>query len=138
MKKLINEISNCNVCKEHLEFGPRPIVSAHHKSKIVVIGQAPGTVVHKTGIPWDDKSGQNLRSWMGININDFYNFQKIAIIPMGFCYPGKGNSGDLPPRKESAPLWHNQLLNKLQEVELILLIGKYAQDYYLKKMQKKH
>ena len=116
MKKLIKEISSCNVCKEHLELGPRPIVSAHRKSKIVVIGQAPGTVVHKTGIPWDDKSGENLRVWMGINNNDFYNSQKIAIIPMGFCYPGKGKSGDLPPRKECAPLWHNPLFNKLQEV----------------------
>jgi uracil-DNA glycosylase len=137
MKKLIKEISSCNVCKEHLELGPRPIVSAHRKSKIVVIGQAPGTVVHKTGIPWDDKSGENLRVWMGINNNDFYNSQKIAIIPMGFCYPGKGKSGDLPPRKECAPLWHNPLFNKLQEVELILLIGKYAQDYYLKNDAKK-
>lgn len=137
MEKLIKEISGCNVCKEHLELGPRPIVSVHPKSKIVVIGQAPGTVVHKTGIPWDDKSGENLRSWMGIDKTDFYNSQKIAIIPMGFCYPGKGKSGDLPPRKECAPLWHDLLFNRLQDVELILLIGKYAQDYYLKSMAKK-
>jgi uracil-DNA glycosylase len=137
MDKLIKEIVNCNVCKEHLELGPRPIVSVHPKSKIVVIGQAPGTVVHKTGIPWDDKSGENLRRWMGIDKTDFYNSQKIAIIPMGFCYPGKGKSGDLPPRKECAPLWHDLLFNSLQEVELILLIGKYAQDYYLKKKAKR-
>lgn len=137
MKELIKEISKCNICKEHLKLGPKPIVSAHRKSKIVVIGQAPGSIVHNTGIPWNDKSGKNLRKWMGIDEIDFYNSQKIAIIPMGFCYPGKGNSGDLPPRKECAPLWHNQLLDLLDEVELILLIGKYAQDYYLKRDAKK-
>ena len=137
MKTLINEISNCNICKEHLELGPRPIVSVHKKSKIVIIGQAPGTVVHKTGIPWNDKSGENLRDWMGIDNLEFYDSKKIAIIPMGFCYPGKGKSGDLPPRKECAPQWHTALFKNLKEVELILLIGKYAQDYYLKKEAKK-
>ena len=137
MKTLINEISNCNICKEHLGLGPRPIVSVHKKSKIVIIGQAPGTIVHKTGIPWNDKSGENLRAWMGIDDLEFYNSKKIAIIPMGFCYPGKGKSGDLPPRKECAPQWHEILFKNLEEVELILLIGKYAQDYYLKKEVKK-
>jgi uracil-DNA glycosylase len=137
MKKLIKEISNCTVCKEYLELGPRPIVSAHRQSKIVIIGQAPGTVVHKTGVPWNDKSGENLRHWMGIDIADFYNDKKVAIIPMGFCYPGKGKSGDLPPRKECAPLWHGVLFDRLREVELVLLIGKYAQDYYLQNRAKK-
>lgn len=137
MNELLNNISNCTVCKEHLPLGPRPIVAAHPKSKIVVIGQAPGTVVHKTGIPWDDKSGENLRNWMGIVPVDFYDSKKIAIIPMGFCYPGKGKTGDLPPRKECAPLWHDALLHQLPAVELILLIGKYAQDYYLKNTAKK-
>lgn len=132
MDKLIQEISNCSICKEHLPLGPRPIVVAHAKSKIVVIGQAPGTMVHKSGIPWDDKSGDNLRNWMGIDNESFYNSKNIAIVPMGFCYPGRGKTGDLPPRKECAPLWHNVLFNHLQEVELILLIGKYAQDHYLK------
>ena len=132
MDKLIKEIANCTICNEHLALGPRPIVAAHPKSKIVIIGQAPGIVVHRTGIPWDDKSGQNLRNWMGVTISDFYNPEKIALIPMGFCYPGKGKSGDLPPRKECAPLWHDPLLTHLNEIELILLIGKYAQDYYLK------
>lgn len=131
MKTLIKDISNCIVCKEHLTLGPRPIVVAHPNSKIVVIGQAPGTVVHKTGIPWDDKSGENLRRWMGIDKVDFYNAEKTAIIPMGFCYPGKGKTGDLPPRKECAPLWHDSLFDQLHKVELILLIGKYAQDFYL-------
>ena len=137
MEKLINEIQNCNLCKNHLALGPRPIFTVHPKSKIIIIGQAPGSVVHNTGIPWNDISGKNLRSWMGINNKEFYDSQKIAILPMGFCYPGKGKSGDLPPRKECAPLWHDILFNKLEEVELILLIGKYAQDYYLKSKVKK-
>jgi len=137
MKKLLKEIASCTVCKEDLLLGPRPIVSAHPKSKLVIIGQAPGTVVHKTGIPWDDKSGENLRNWMGIKKEDFYNPEEVAIIPMGFCYPGKGKTGDLPPRKECAPLWHNALLNNLKEVKLVLLIGKYAQDYYLQKLAKR-
>lgn len=132
MKNLLLDIKKCTLCSEFLELGPNPIVSASKKSKIIIIGQAPGTVVHKTGIPWNDKSGENLRVWMGISNEDFYNPEKVAIIPMGFCYPGKGKSGDLPPRKECAPLWHEQLLTKIENAELVLLIGKYAQDYYLK------
>ena len=99
MKALLSTISKCNECVAHLALGPRPIVSADIKSKIIIIGQAPGTVVHRTGIPWDDKSGENLRRWMGIDTAIFYNPEQIALIPMGFCYPGKGKSGDLPPRK---------------------------------------
>jgi len=132
MNELIKEISKCSVCSPHLALGPRPVFAVHPTSKIVIIGQAPGAIVHKTGIPWDDKSGENLRKWMGINNEIFYDASKVAIIPMGFCYPGKGKSGDLPPRKECAPLWHDRLLDELKEVELIILIGKYAQDYYLK------
>ncbi len=133
MNNLITEISNCTVCAADLQLGARPIFAIHPHSKIVVIGQAPGSIVHQTGIPWDDKSGENLRKWMGIDNDIFYDTSKIAIMPMGFCYPGKGKIGDLPPRKECAPLWHNTILNLLKEVELTLLIGKYAQDYYLKK-----
>lgn len=132
MKLLIDNIKNCTICVPHLALGPRPVLAAHPRSKIIIIGQAPGTVVHRTGIPWDDKSGENLRIWMGIDKQDFYDEKKVAIIPMGFCYPGKGKSGDLPPRKECAPQWHGVLLEQLKEVQLILLIGKYAQDYYLK------
>jgi len=135
MEQLLNEISKCTICD--LKLGPRPIVTAHKNSKIVIIGQAPGTVVHRTGIPWNDKSGENLRRWMGIDNYTFYDTEKIAIVPMGFCYPGKGKTGDLPPRKECAPLWHNKVLSQLKNVELILLIGKYAQDYYLKENSKK-
>ena len=131
MKELLQKIIGCTVCVPHLELGPRPIFSVDVESRIIVIGQAPGTVVHASGIPWDDRSGENLRRWMNVNIETFYNPQKIALIPMGFCYPGKGKSGDLPPRKECAPLWHNTLISHMKQIKLILLVGKYAQDYYL-------
>lgn len=136
MDELLRKIRTCTECAAHLDAGPRPILAATKNSKIVIIGQAPGSIVHRTGIPWDDKSGENLRSWMGITVEDFYNPDKIAIVPMGFCYPGKGKSGDLPPRKECAPLWHNLLLEKLENVQLVLLIGMYAQNYYLGKEPK--
>jgi uracil-DNA glycosylase family 4 len=129
MDKLLLKIKNCSICS--LTLGPRPVLTANINSKIVIIGQAPGTVVHKSGIPWNDKSGDNLRKWLGVNKEQFYDSKNFAIIPMGFCYPGKGRSGDLPPRKECAPLWHKDILNKMKNVELVLLIGKYAQDYYL-------
>ena len=131
MQDLLNKIKACEVCSAHLEFGPRPIIAASKHSKLVVIGQAPGAVVHRTGIPWDDKSGENLRNWLGIAPETFYNAKKVALIPMGFCYPGKGKSGDLPPRKECAPLWHGPVLEQLNPEALVLLIGQYAQKYYL-------
>lgn len=137
MKQLLNNIQNCNECAANLPLGPRPILSAHPKSKVVIIGQAPGKIVHETGIPWNDKSGENLRQWMGIDSDMFYNSTIISILPMGFCYPGKGKSGDLPPRKECAPLWHQKVLDKIEQAELILLIGKYAQDYYLNDKKQK-
>lgn len=138
MKKLKREISNCTLCSESLEHGSRPVFAFSRKSKIMIIGQAPGSIVHRTGVPWDDKSGENLRAWMGIDSNTFYDEDKIAIVPMGFCYPGKGKSGDLPPRKECAPTWHEAIFKYLDGVELTLLIGKYAQDYYLGKSLKKN
>lgn len=110
--------------------------SVHPKSKVIIIGQAPGTKVHKSGIPWDDQSGENLREWLGVDKGRFYDPEIFGIVPMGFCYPGKGKSGDLPPRKECAPLWHQELLDHMKEVKLVLLIGKYAQDYYLQKNAK--
>ena len=137
MKALLLEISKCEVCKEHLALGPLPVLTAHPESKIVIIGQAPGSVVHKSGIPRNDKSGENLRAWMNIDKSTFYNPKAIALVPMGFCYPGKGKSGDLPPRKECAPLWHSPLLTKLKDVKLVLLIGQYAQGYYLGDSAKK-
>ncbi|WP_459209675.1 uracil-DNA glycosylase family protein [Aquimarina rhabdastrellae] len=132
MKKLLQEIKKCEVCKENLDLGVNPVVSAHEDSKIVIIGQAPGLAVHKSGIPWDDKSGNNLREWLGITKEQFYDPKLVALIPMGFCYPGKGKTGDLPPRKECAPLWHEQLMEKIKNPEMIILIGNYAQKYYLR------
>ncbi len=133
MNSLLHEISQCRECAASLPLGPRPVVAARPQSKIVIIGQAPGLAVHNSGIPWDDKSGDNLRNWMRIDKETFYNPEQIAIVPMGFCYPGRGKSGDLPPRKECAPLWHKNLLDAMSSVKLVLLIGKYAQDYYLGK-----
>ena len=137
MQKLLSEICACEVCKAHLPLGPRPIVAANPNSKIAIIGQAPGIKVHKTGVPWDDPSGKQLRKWLGVTDAVFYDESKIALIPMGFCYPGKGKSGDLPPRTECAPLWHALLWDKMPNLELVVLIGMYAQKYYLKNTAKK-
>ncbi|WP_299519715.1 uracil-DNA glycosylase family protein [Winogradskyella sp.] len=132
MKHLLNEISQCTICKEHLPLGPRPVVTAHPNSKIVIVGQAPGTKVHQSGIPWDDQSGKKLRQWLNVTDEQFYNTENFAIIPMGFCYPGKAKTGDLPPRPECAPKWHKSLFDKMPHLELVILIGAYAQNYYLK------
>ena len=137
MKELISDIKQCTICAEYLELGPRPVLCADVDSKIVIIGQAPGTKVHASGIPWDDPSGKQLRKWLGVSDEDFYDPKKFAIVPMGFCYPGKGKSGDLPPRPECAPQWHEPLFDKMPNVELIILIGMYAQNYYLQKTAKK-
>lgn len=136
MKTLLKEISECNVCEKHLALGARPVVTGSVNSRIVIIGQAPGLAVHNTGIPWNDKSGENLRTWMDVSREDFYDVNKFAITPMGFCYPGRGKSGDLPPRKECAPLWHKKLFDSMPNIKLIMLIGKYAQNYYLKNRTK--
>lgn len=137
MQELLKEIGGCSVCSEHLPLGPRPIVTAHPSSKIAIIGQAPGTKVHKTGVPWDDPSGKQLRKWLGVTDAQFYDEKIFALVPMGFCYPGKGKSGDLPPRPECAPLWHTKLLGELKGLKLTILIGQYAQQYYLGERRKK-
>ncbi|MFH4965911.1 uracil-DNA glycosylase family protein [Gaetbulibacter sp. M235] len=137
MKDLLHNIRQCTICEKNLPLGPRPIVSAHSQSKIVIVGQAPGTSVHKTGIPWNDPSGKQLRKWLGVTDEVFYDETKIALIPMGFCYPGKGDSGDLPPRPECASQWHSLLLEKMPNIELTILIGMYAQNYYLGEQAKK-
>lgn len=137
MQNLLHNIKACTVCKDHLPLGPRPIISAHLDSKIAIIGQAPGLTVHKTGIPWDDPSGRQLRNWLGVTDAVFYDDTKIALIPMGFCYPGRGKTGDLPPRTECAPQWHKPLFDKLKNIDLVILIGMYAQSYYLGKNAKK-
>ncbi len=138
MRKLLAEVSNCKICEPQLALGARPVVSLHKKSKIIIIGQAPGTRVHASGIPWDDKSGEKLRAWMDISKEVFYDPKQIGIVPMGFCYPGKGKSGDLPPRKECAPKWHDLLFIGVEDIKLILLIGTYAQKYYLKDDREKN
>ncbi|MFD0964093.1 uracil-DNA glycosylase family protein [Pseudofulvibacter geojedonensis] len=137
MKNLKEHINQCTTCAPFFKHQPRPVCTFHSNSKIVIIGQAPGTKVHLSGIPWNDKSGENLRNWMGIDSETFYNEKLISIVPMGFCYPGKGKTGDLPPRKECAPKWHPEIFKQLKNVELVLLVGKYAQDYYLKETKKR-
>jgi uracil-DNA glycosylase len=136
MIPLIKEIKNCQLCLPHLENGVNPILRLSTESKIIIIGQAPGSIVHKTGIPWDDKSGERLREWLRVSRKDFYTPNKFGLLPMGFCYPGKGKNGDLPPRPECAPKWHKPIIKELKEVKLTLLIGQYAQKYYLEKEAK--
>ena len=131
LKQLLREVRGCRICEEHLPLGPNPVLRASHSARLLLIGQAPGTRVHETGIPWNDPSGDRLREWLQIDRELFYDETKIAIIPMGFCYPGKGKSGDLPPRPECAPQWHEKLFNQLPNLKLRLLVGKYAQNYYL-------
>jgi len=137
VKNLLKDIRQCTICEAHLPLGSRPIVSAHKDSKIVIIGQAPGLKVHTTGIPWDDPSGKQLRKWLDVTDELFYDETKIALVPMGFCYPGKGKSGDLPPRPECAPQWHQKLLDQMPNLQLVILIGMYSQKYYLKEKAKR-
>lgn len=134
--KLLIDIRRCNVCAAHLPLGPRPIVQAATRAKILIVGQAPGARVHLTGVPWNDASGKRLREWLAISREDFYDASRIAIVPMGFCYPGRGKSGDLPPRRECADLWLDQLLARLPHIELTLLIGQYAQRHFLGRLRK--
>ena len=138
LKNLLTEIRDCTICKEHLPLGPLPVVQANSKARILIAGQAPGRKVHETGIPFDDPSGERLRDWMGIDRKIFYNDSKIAIVPMGFCYPGSGKSGDLPPRSECAEEWRDKLLSNLPKIELTLIIGQYAQVYHLGTSQKRN
>jgi uracil-DNA glycosylase len=130
MQRLLSDIRSCTFCK-NLPHGYRPIIQASPQSIILIIGQAPGRKVHETGIPWDDPSGRNLRKWLGVTDEQFYNPDLFALMPMGFCYPGSGKSGDLPPRPECAPLWHQKVLDELPSIQLTLLFGQYAQQHYL-------
>ena len=131
MKKLLREISGCDLCRELIAHAPRPVISADKEARILVIGQAPGKKVHQSGVPWNDKSGDELRRWLGVDKATFYDPKLFAIVPMGFCYPGKGPSGDLPPLPLCAPAWHNKLLSRMKNIQLTLLVGSYAQRYYL-------
>ncbi|GAA3518798.1 uracil-DNA glycosylase family protein [Aquimarina addita] len=137
MKTLLSEIKSCNVCKTNLPLGAKPIISAHQKSKIALVSQAPGIIAHRSGTAWNDPGGKRLKQWLHIDDHQFYNPKNFAIVPIGFCYPGKGTGGDLPPRPECAPLWHSTLFEKMKELQLIILIGQYAQKYYLKNSVKK-
>lgn len=128
---LLNQIRGCNLCAQHLPLGPNPVIRVSADSPILIIGQAPGTRVHQTGIPWNDPSGDRLRQWLNVDPATFYNTHNFSIMPMGLCYPGKGKSGDLPPRKECAPQWHDRVWSELINVKLVLLIGQYAQKAYL-------
>lgn len=131
MIELLEEVRACTLCSEHLPRGPRPVVRASPTARLLIVGQAPGTRVHETGIPWNDPSGDRLRDWLQLDRDRFYDDSQIAIVPMGFCYPGKGRSGDLPPRPECAPTWHGRLLEAMPALRLTLLVGQYAQKYYL-------
>lgn len=138
MNSLLTEIRKCEVCLPHLLHGVNPVLAAHKNSKIAIIGQAPGTVVHKSGVPWEDRSGDRLREWLEVEKSTFYDPCYFALIPMGFCYPGKSSSGDLPPRSECAPLWHQRLFEQMNKLKLVVLIGAYAQQYYLQGKQKRN
>jgi len=133
---LVEQVSNCMICESKLPLGVRPVIQFNAKARILIAGQAPGLKVHQTGKPFDDASGERLRQWLGINKQAFYDANKIAILPMGFCYPGKGRSGDLPPRKECAPAWREALLNALPDIKLTIVLGKYAQAYHLPEYKK--
>jgi len=128
---ILQEISRCRHCAAHLPHGPRPVVQAGPGARLLIVGQAPGRRVHETGIPWNDPSGELLRDWLQVPPARFYDAREIAIVPAGFCYPGKGRSGDLPPRPECAPRWHAPLLAEMPGIRLTLLIGSYAQALYL-------
>ncbi len=129
---VLAEVRACTHCADHLPLGPRPVLRAEASARLLIVGQAPGTRVHQTGVPWNDPSGERLRDWMGIEANAFYDAARVAIVPMGFCYPGRNaKGGDNPPRPECAPLWHARLRALLPHIELTLLVGRYAQAHYL-------
>jgi uracil-DNA glycosylase len=138
LPQLLHEIRACRVCEAGLPYGPRPVLRVAKSARLLIVSQAPGSKVHRSGIPWNDASGDRLRSWMGLDRAIFYDQTKIAIVPMGFCYPGpQANGADKPPRPECAPLWHERVLSHLPNLQLILLVGQYSQKRYLGSRQKK-
>jgi uracil-DNA glycosylase len=134
--RLLKEVRACTLCAAHLPFGPRPVLQFHPDARILIVGQAPGSKVHESGVPFRDASGDRLRDWLGIDEKIFYDPRQLALVPMGFCYPGTGKSGDRPPRPECAPAWRGKLLPLLVNVELTLIIGQYAQEWHLGAFQK--
>ena len=137
LRDLLTRVRSCEICAEHLPLGPRPVLRAHTDARILIVGQAPGTRVHETGIPWNDPSGDRLREWLRLDRDQFYDERQVAIVPMGFCYPGRGRSGDLPPRPECAETWHDELLERMPRIELKLILGQYAFARYLGVSRKK-
>jgi uracil-DNA glycosylase len=131
-RTLLADVRACKLCASYLPLGPRPVLQVHPAARILIAGQAPGSRVHATGVPFDDPSGDRLRDWMGIDEPTFYDAARIAILPMGFCFPGTGNSGDLPPRPECAPTWRDKLLATMPDIRLTLVIGQYAQAWHMK------
>ena len=131
MDTLLSKIRSCTLCAGFLAHDPRPVLSARRGCRVAIVGQTPGAAVHKSGIPWDDKSGRNLREWLSLDEETFYEESRVALIPVGFCFPGKGRNGDLPHRPECAPKWHEAVFAEMGSLEVTLLVGKYAQDYYL-------
>lgn len=130
LSSLINEVRNCTLCAEYLPLGPRPVFQMNASARILIAAQAPGKRVHETGIPFNDPSGDRLRTWLGIARETFYDARQVAILPMGFCFPGTGKSGDLPPRSECAAAWRAALLSHLKDIKLTLAVGRYAQTYH--------
>lgn len=133
---LLADIRACRLCEAHLPLGPHPVLRASANARLLVVGQAPGTRVHASGVPWDDASGKRLRDWLQMTPDVFYDSARIAIVPMGFCYPGKAGAGDAPPRPECRATWHPRLLPLLDKVRLTLLIGQYAQAYFLRERRR--
>ncbi len=131
LASLLRDVRACRICEPALEHGVRPVLQVHAKARVLIVGQAPGRRVHESGVPFDDPSGDRLRAWMGVSRETFYDAAQVAILPMGFCYPGTGTSGDLPPRPECAPAWRDALLERLPAVELTLVIGQYAMAWHL-------
>jgi len=133
LPSLLSEIRACTICTPHLPLGPRPVVQLSAKARVLIAGQAPGRKVHESGVPFDDASGNRLREWLGVTREVFYDPKQFALVPMGFCFPGTGRSGDLPPRPECAQAWREQLLGHLRQVELTLVLGQFAQTYHFGK-----
>ncbi len=131
LHSLLAEVRACTLCAAHLPLGPRPVLQLHPFARILIAGQAPGRKVHESGVPFDDASGDRLRAWLGVSRDTFYDARQIAILPMGFCYPGTGKSGDLPPRPECATAWRSDLLSNLKQIQLTVVLGQYALDYHL-------
>jgi len=138
LASLEKEIRACTLCTDHLPLGPRPVIQVSTSASILIVGQAPGSRVHETGVPFDDQSGDRLRDWLGIDKDVFYDKSKIALVPMGFCFPGTGKSGDLPPRPECADTWRVKLLEQLPNIKLTIVVGQYAQAWHLDKANKEN